>query len=130
MIIAIVVACLSAFFNLIFVLRWNLKIGINDIIFVMLTSTVTDSLNYALFVVPPLVALAKMTPKHVEATMFAFCSTVTLGGKEFGGRTMGVVVNQFVDVSSSNLTDLYKLLIVQMFMCLIPLFLLKLVPTS
>jgi len=121
---------MSSFFNIIFVMRWNLKMGISDIVFVIFTSTVTDSLNYALFVVPPLVALAKMTPKHVEATMFAFCSLVTIGGKEFGGRTMGVIINKFVNVTSSNLEDFYKLLIVQMFMCTIPLFLLNLVPTE
>jgi len=130
LVIAITIAFFGAFTNLIFVLRWNIALGIDDMIFVIFTSLVTSSLNYAFQIIPPLVALAKMTPKHVEATMFAFSNTVIIGGKEFGGRTMGVIINEFFNVESDNLEELYKLIIVQMILCLTPLLFLYLIPTA
>jgi len=76
MLAGLLMSLVSTLCDLIFVLRLNLKIGIPDIWFVAFSSTVTSSFIYAFIVLPPYVLIAKITPSHVEATVFAFASTV------------------------------------------------------
>ena len=53
-------------------MRWNLAIGVIDIIFIIFTDVVFGCLALALNVLPSLALFAKITPPGVEGTIFAF----------------------------------------------------------
>jgi len=74
---AIITEVVCGIFSLLFVLRINLKMHIPDFPFVIFTTAVTTTLLKALILLPPLVIIAKMIPKNVEGTMFAFATTIT-----------------------------------------------------
>ena len=72
-----IVMFLASAVDLCFVLGWNRKVGVPDIIWVLCGSTAMNTLLYAFCILPPGVLFAKMTPSHVEATIYAFTSSVT-----------------------------------------------------
>jgi len=55
-----------------FVLRITANLGINDVVFLVFTDLTIGPFLYALSLMAMLSLLAKITPHHVEATMFAF----------------------------------------------------------
>ena len=59
---ACVVGVLGSVTSLIFVLRWNLEIGISDTIFIMLSDIVVGTLSLAYTMLPLMVLFAKITP--------------------------------------------------------------------
>ena len=75
--LSILIGFFGGFFSLAQVLRLNLMIGINDVFFVIFTSLVTNTLYYAYSNLPILVLFAKITPKHIEATIFALLTGVS-----------------------------------------------------
>lgn len=128
---AILLGIIGGLFDLMFVLRYNLLLGINDLAFVCLSSAVTGTLAMAFSVLPPLILFAKITPAHVEATMFAFYTSLVNASNIYGGKLSGVFFNHFFfQVSDQNLGDLYKLTIMQLVMATLPLFYIKLIPTK
>ena len=72
----IVLTMIASFCDLCFVLRWNLVIGIPDIFWVICSSTAMGTLIFAFLILPPGVLFAKLTPARVEATIYAFTSSV------------------------------------------------------
>ena len=79
-------------------------------------------------VLPPLVLIAKLVPKNVEATMFAFATTITMGAEQFGGRFVTLILNAFVGVSQEKMDKFWVLLVMQIVLNLIPLTYIGLVP--
>ncbi len=73
---AMCLTMLASFFDMCFVLRWNLVLGIPDIFWVVCSSTAMGTLIFAFLILPPGVLFAKLTPAHVEATMYAFTSSI------------------------------------------------------
>ena len=76
--LAICLTVIASFCDMIFVLRWNLIIGIPDLVWVICSSTALGTLIFAFLAIPPSVLFAKMTPAHVEATMYAFVTVVVV----------------------------------------------------
>eukprot|EP00347_Sterkiella_histriomuscorum_P014137 403362023 len=110
-------------------LRYNLLIGIDDITFVIFTSSITDTLQLALSQLPLLVLFAKITPYYIEATVFALVT----GFYNFSNFTLspmiGVLINRiFIHVTNDKLDNFYLLLIIQSVLAPIPLILLRLIP--
>ena len=62
----------GAFLALAFAERWNLAWGINDYFFLIFTDVVFATIATAFHNLPIMGMFAKLTPKKVEATMFAF----------------------------------------------------------
>lgn len=62
---------LGHFTSLFFVLRLTTYFGINDVFYVTVTTCITDTLSLAFSQLPTLVLYAKITPVHIEATVFA-----------------------------------------------------------
>ena len=82
--------------------------GINDLIFIIFTSVVTDILNLTFSQFPTLVLFAKITPKHIEATVFAFFTGIYNLSNFVLSPNIGVLVNKyFVGVTSSNIQNYY-----------------------
>lgn len=125
---AIGLTIVSSFFDMCFVLRWNLAIGIPDILWVVCSSTAMSTLIFAFMILPPGVLLAKLTPAHVEATMYAFTSSITSAIFPMS-KFLGTFLNKFTfNVTNENLENLYKLYILQIILGTAPFFYLWLIP--
>jgi hypothetical protein len=120
---------LATVFDIILVKRWNLVIGVPDIWWVLLSSSSLGTLSFAVGILPAQVLFSKITPKHVEASVFAFTSSVisiVFPVSKLVGAFWNLV---FFHVSFDNLEDLYKLYILQLSMFVFPFFYVKLIPT-
>lgn len=110
--LAMLLTIFASIFDLIFVLQWNLVIGIPNIVWVMFSSTAMNTLIYAFLILPPGVLFAKLTPAHVEATMYAFTSSLTAMVYPLS-KFLGTFLNTLTfNVTSDDLSNLYKLYIV------------------
>lgn len=69
---SMVLSVLSAFVHFVLAMRWNLYLGISDLIFIIFTDVVFGCLITALLLLPTMALFAKITPPGVEATIFAF----------------------------------------------------------
>lgn len=97
--------------SLIFVMRWNLIVGISDLIFIIGTSVVTDILAMAFSHMPIMVLFAKITPKHIEATVFALLTgSNNLANGVLSPNMGNFVNNKFVGVTNENLGDFHVLI--------------------
>jgi len=60
-----------------------------------------------------MVLFAKITPAHVEATMFAFLCSVTNAANSFPGRILGALINKwFVGVTTEDMSSLWQLIVI------------------
>ena len=110
-------------------LRWNLAIGIPDLIWVMFSSTALNTFIYAFLILPPGILFAKLTPAHVEATMYAFTSSMTAAVYPLS-KFLGSAINKVTfDVTSENLDELWKLYVFQICLGLCPFIYLSLIPS-
>jgi len=92
--IALIVMAVSSFFNIALTLKWYEVLGISSFTFIFFTSSTLFPLILGLFIIPPFVLIAKITPSHVEATIFAFSASIINGSALFLSRMMGVVWNK------------------------------------
>jgi hypothetical protein len=68
---------MGALINLVLILRLNITVlGINDLSFVVLTSIISDTMSLAFSFLPTLVLFTKITPNHIEASVFALLTGV------------------------------------------------------
>jgi hypothetical protein len=131
MIWAIQISFISGIFGLLFVLRINVMIGINDLVFIIFTSIVTDTLILSLRIMPVMVLFAKITPHHIEATVFAFLTGVFNFSLVVISPMIGAFINRtFVNVTTTDLSNFYVLCIVQIVTSVLPLTFVHLVPTK
>ncbi len=87
------VSFVSVILSLFIAMRWTIALGINDLVFLVLTGVVTETFGLAFSQLPILILFAKLTPKHVEASFYALltglfnmCNTVI-------APMMGVFIN-------------------------------------
>jgi hypothetical protein len=73
---AVLISFLGNFFSLIQTTRFNLVLGIDDVVFIIFTSVVTEVLSLGFFILPSLILFAKITPPYIEATVFAMLSGI------------------------------------------------------
>ena len=74
-------------------MRLNKEIGIPDFAILMFSSTVLESINFALTFLPMLIVFQKITPPHVEATMIALSASVSNFSSGFMRQVIGAFVN-------------------------------------
>lgn len=107
--LAICLTVIASFCDMIFVLRWNLIIGIPDVVWVICSSTALGTLIFAFLAIPPSVLFAKMTPAHVEATIYAFVTSVAALVMPMS-KFLGVFINKMTfNVTFESMDELYKL---------------------
>lgn len=90
--------------------RWNLAWGIPDKVFALFDSLVIHMLK-ELNLLPILVLGCKMCPKNIEATMYAFITTVL----NFGNLVslyLESVCAYYMNITSTNFTNLTLLVII------------------
>ena len=113
-IIVIVLMALNGFSSLALTLRWNVAIGISDMVFCVFTGVTFFPLIMGLYIIPPFVLIAKITPAHVEATIFSFAASLINAGIHFSGKYMGLAWNKwFFGVSTDSLDNLWKLCLLE-----------------
>lgn len=120
--VAVFVMGIGNLFDIALTLKWYEKLGISVFTFLFFTSSTLFPLILGLIIIPPFVLIAKISPTHVEATIFAFSASIISLCMTFFGKMMGVVYNSlFFHVTADNLEDLYKMYILEMcctFLCL------------
>jgi hypothetical protein len=89
----------------VFAKRWNLEIGIPDIYFLFFTDVVISIIITLLYTLPIMALFAKITPKRIEATTFAFLT----GTMDFANTVIspgeGTLINhEFVGVNRNDLS--------------------------
>ena len=125
------VSIFANFFSYCFVMRWNLKIGISDIYFMIFDDVVLHTLMLAFTILPAMVLFAKITPRNIEGTCFAFITGTSSFCRQFIQPMIGLQLNKFtVGVTQSNLTNFHTLCGYKLFASFIPFFFLWMIPTN
>ena len=68
------------------------------LVFMVVTSTVTDLLNDAFQRLPGMVLFAKMIPSNIESSMFAMLTGLMNLSNGFSAKMLGNLINVFVGV--------------------------------
>jgi BT1 family len=126
------VACFVNFIGAVLTMLFCLKItfGLSNMLFVIFTSTVTDTLHQCFVTLPLLVLFAKLIPDKIEASMFSFLMGILNLNKQFVSTNLGNLINIWVGVDLETLEEsTWKLYAIQSFCALIPLIFIRLIPT-
>ena len=129
--IVLALLALNGFSHLVVGRRWHEDIGISSIVFLAFTVTTIFPLLMAFFMLPPFVLIAKITPAHVEATVFSFAASVINVGFHFGRKYMCLTWNAlFFHVTTENMeTEFWKLNVLEICLALLSFIYVPLIPT-
>jgi len=87
----------------VFAKRWNLEMGISDYAFLIFTDVVFGAFALSFGTLPILALFAKITPKRIEGTMFAFLTgTSNLDGGVIAPMVGSWINYQFVGVNKDD----------------------------
>lgn len=108
----------------------GITFGLSPLAFVIMTTTVTDTLYNAYTTLPGMVLFAKLIPESVESSMFALLTGLTNLSNLFLCKELGILINSFVGVNSTpeGLSKLWILYVIQVGCCFIPMFFVWLLP--
>jgi hypothetical protein len=88
----------------------NLIVGINDLTFVILTSVFSETTSLAFTLLPTLILFAKITPHHIEATVFAMLTGTYNLANSVGGPLLGSLFCRLYGVDSNHLDKFSSLI--------------------
>ncbi|KAL6763052.1 BT1 family-domain-containing protein [Haematococcus lacustris] len=114
--------------QLLLVSRLNLKLGLNDQLFVLGDSVILTVLGQATFM-PILVLAARLCPEGVEATLFATLMSILNAGS-FAGSAMGAALTKALGVTSDNFDHLFTLVLLCNLATMLPAPFLGLLPAT
>lgn len=124
-----IISVFSTFIHYAFAMRWNLAIGVNDIIFIIFTDVVFGCLALALNVLPSLALFAKITPPGVEGTIFAFLTGTWNLADGVVSPMIGAWINKtFVGVDAKDLTKYPQLCLISFICSFLGFIILPLIP--
>ena len=75
--VAMIITSIGIMLQFIFAKRWNLDIGVSDLLFLFFTDVIFSVLSTLFFSIPIFSFFAKITPSKVEATVYAFLTGTT-----------------------------------------------------
>ena len=128
LVIACVVNFIGALGQLFFVK--GIMFGIDPFIFISMVNFFTDTVAFAFENMSALTLLAKIIPPKVEASMFSLMGGVLNLSYWFAARMLGNLVNVFFGVKEDDLTDFWKLFLVQCICALLPIAFIWLIPVQ
>ena len=112
-----------------FAIRFNLLIGINDIVFILLTDTMFGVISLAMNTLPTLALFAKITPTKIEGTVFAFLTGTTNLANSVLSPMVGVWLNEkFVGVTADDLSKYKDLCLIGIISSVLGFLILPLIP--
>ena len=126
--IAMLINCLGQIGTLLYVLKVTL--GMSPLLFVALTSTITDKIYLAMSNLPSMVLFAKLIPSSIESCMFALLMGLINLCTTMLSKLLGNFYNSYIGVSNDSLEDIWKLYVISSVLCVIPLTLVWLLPTK
>ncbi|EPS73522.1 hypothetical protein M569_01230, partial [Genlisea aurea] len=118
----------SGVLDLIFILRWNLKIGIPDYLFVV-TETCTSKIVSRLRGMPMMVLCSQLCPVGIEGTFFALLMCIDSLG-ELTAKWGGGMVLNFLGVTRRDFKDLWLAIAIRNSLRFLTLGLAFLIPNS
>jgi hypothetical protein len=130
-ILSLVLNFISSIAMLVFVQKGYERFGLSAEQWMLFFMQPPVGLGVAIAILVPHALLAKITPSHVEATVFAFATSIMRGSRQLGGSMMGVFWNDaFVGMTSKNLKDIDKAIIIASICRLLPLTYINMIPTN
>jgi hypothetical protein len=112
-----------------FAVRFNVLIGINDIVFILLTDTAFGVISLAMNTLPTLALFAKITPTKIEGTVFAFLTGTTNLANSVLSPMVGVWLNdKFVGVTADDLSKYKDLCLIGIVSSVLGFLILPLIP--
>lgn len=112
-------------------MRWNLEWGIPDLAFLIFTDVIFNVIITVLIVLPLMSLFAKITPKKIEGTTFAFLTGTWNFGYGVVSPAVGTWINyQFVGVNKNDLSGYPTLCLISFICSLFNFLLLFLIPTK
>ncbi|KAL6524208.1 hypothetical protein OROMI_031303 [Orobanche minor] len=121
-------SCLSGILDLALVLRWNLKLGIPDIFFVVVDSSVSQLIGRLKWM-PLLVLSSKLCPPGIEGTFFALLMSIDNAGL-LTSSWLGGLLLHVLNVTRTRFNNLWLAVLIRNIMRVGVLFLLVLVPRA
>ena len=115
----------------VFVLDIHKWIGLNDIFFYGIQAFFEDALLMAFIDLPCMVLFAKIIPKNIEGTVFAFLTgTINFSNGVLSPMIGSVINDAFIGVTTDNMkqSNFIKLVWIETFLALVPILFLKLIP--
>ena len=91
--ISLLTTILSNFLNFCFAKRWNKDWGIPDMVFLIFTDVVFAIISTLLYTLPIMALFAKITPKKIEGTTYAFLT----GTMNFGSTVISPGIGNFIN---------------------------------
>ena len=122
---------ISNFLNFCFAKRWNLGWGIPDIVFLLFTDNVFAIIGTLLYTLPIMALFAKITPKKIEGTTYAFLTgTMNLGSTVISPGIGTFINSQWVGVKKKDLSNYSTLVLISLICSIVSLALLPLIPSK
>ena len=108
----------------------NKTLGINDILFAIMSEALLKALFVAFINMPSLVVQTKITPKNVEATIYSMFRTISNLTSDFISPMIGGIIASSFHVSTKTFKHMTSILVVQFILSLIPILFIWLLPTN
>jgi hypothetical protein len=103
--IAILCNILMTYLQFINFKRQNFEFGISDFYLNMLIMFFGKAATFSFSILPMTIMLTYVTPKNVEASMFAILSASLTFNVEWGGDLVGALVCKFFKITDENMTN-------------------------
>ncbi|XP_073288066.1 probable folate-biopterin transporter 2 isoform X1 [Primulina huaijiensis] len=123
-----ILSCLSGMLDLVLVLRWNLKFGLPDFLFVVIDASVSQLIGRLKWM-PLLVLSAKLCPPGIEGTFFALLMSIDNAGLLTASWLGGLLLHVF-NVTRTEFDKFWIAILIRNLLRITPLFLLFLVPRA
>lgn len=123
-----ILSCLSGMLDLALVLRWNLKLGVPDFIFVVVDASVSQMIGRFKWM-PLLVLSSKLCPAGIEGTFFALLMSIDNAGL-LTSSWLGGLLLHVLKVTRTEFDNMWLAVLIRNLLRFTPLFLLFLVPRA
>ena len=124
-----IISCVSTFIHYAFAMRWNLSIGVSDLIFIVFTDVVFGVLALSMNVLPCLALFAKITPPGIEGTIFAFLTGSWNFADGVISPQVGTIINKlFAQVNAKDLHNYSRLTLIAFVCSFLGFIILPLIP--
>ena len=91
---------------------------------------ISDSFSQAFVSMPAMALVAKLIPPTIESALFAFFTGLANLNYHFIGRLTGNAFNLIYDVKKDDMTDFWRLLLIQAVCSLLPILFIWILPTT
>lgn len=127
--VSILLTTITTVFDIMYVLRVHEGI-LNDYVMLIFTNLLEDLVNMRFSNLPQMVINGKVTPKSIEATVFAVFAGMSNLGYGVVAPIIGNLIASALGINKVNLGNFYLALIIKLILSVVPLTFLFLVPNK